>query len=190
MGVHKGGEYEPRFGAAVVVKLLDQVLRLLGEAHVTALLPGGNGRPAVQGRLAVGLWAYPAGEAITVEPVRGLVEGFSSGIGRSGRGIVADQLIVGAGDEHVCIGDVLLASPEGGVAGGTKIGAHRRHAVRVEPKHIGIEGFLSRPRGLRRPMERRIMSGVDRRPAGHAGDRGGVVALEVGPVLTEEVLAS
>jgi hypothetical protein len=160
---------------------------LLGEAGVAAL--GVLGRRAdVERRSPVGLGADPTREAEVAEPVGGAVERLRGRIGRPGGGVVADELLVRARDQHIRVGGVPLASPKRLVAYDAEVIAEGGHAARIEPEDVGIEGFLGGPRGLGHSVQRRVVAGIHGRAARRARDRRRVVALEVDAVLSQGIL--
>src|SRR5215510_2834321 len=140
MGVDERGDDQPGLGSIIVVELLDEALRLLGEPRIATLGVLGR-RATVERRLAVWLGADPAREAEAVETVGREVERLRGGIW-SARRVITDELVVGPGDQQVSVRAMPLALPEGAVAGGAEVVAECRHAVRIEPEHVGVEGLL------------------------------------------------
>src|SRR5215471_14499360 len=82
-----------------------------------------------------------------------------------------------------------LTAPVRLISCNAKIITHCWHAVGVEPEDVWIERFLRCPSGLRDAVQRRVLAGIDRRPARRASDRCGVVTLEVHAILAQQILS-
>ena len=84
-----------------------------------------------------------------------------------------------ARDREIGERDVPLAPVVGLVAAGPEPVPERRHRVRVEPLHAGVGVLLGHAVGGRHPVQRRVLAGEQRGPAGHAGRRARVVPVEL-----------
>ena len=137
---------------------------------------------------AVRLGPDPAGEPVRVERV-----GVEVGLHRRGVDhtvvVVGGERRAGRRVEQVGVADVPLALVVGVVAAGPEPVAERRHLALAQPAHAGVVGHLAEPVGLGDAVDVGVLAGEQRRPAGHAGERAGVVAAEGDAVLVEPAAA-
>ena len=171
VGVHERRHRQPRPVASPRREVAEEVGDLLGE-HAVA-----HGAAVLLGR-AVGLTPDPPGETERVEPV-GPAVGLDDLGDQPAVVIGRGEPLVGAGHGKVGVADVPLAPVVGLVAAGTEPVAERRDLVGVEPAHAGVVRVLGHAVGLGHPVQRRVLPGEQRGPAGHAGRRPDVVAVQL-----------
>ena len=170
MRVDEGGHGQPRPVAAGAGQLAEEFDDLLGEDAVAH-------HAAVGLRRAVRLAADPAREAVGIEAVGPLVGRHRGGNGRA-RLVGRHQSLVGAGDHQVGVRNVPLAPVVRLVAAGAEPVAERRHRVGIEPLHVRVVGLLGQAVGVGPAVQRGVLAREERRPAGQAGRRAGVVPVE------------
>ena len=160
VGVDERGDHQPGPPVVLGAELAEEADRLLGEPLVAALLAGRRGRPRVERVPAVGLGADPSAEPELVQPVGVQVVLL---LGRVGHPVVveAQDLVAGAGDQEVGVGEVPLALVEGVVAAGSEVVAHGGHGVGVQPELVVLERLLGHSGRLGHAVEGRVVPGEE-----------------------------
>jgi len=179
VGVHERRDRKPRAFARGTTEVTEEVDHLLGE-HAVA-----HRATVVLGR-TVRLAPDPAREAERIQAVGGPI-----GLNRFGDDppvvVRGGQAVVAAGDGQVGVADVPLAPVVGLVAAGSEPVAERGHCAGIEPAHRGVIVGLGDSVGLRHTVQRRVLPGEQRRPAGHARGGADVVAVQLESAVAEAV---
>jgi len=169
--VDQRGDRQPRLRGRVGLERIEQRVDLVGVDLVLRETGVGGVGP-------VGFAPDPAAEAVAVEAVGALV-------GLDGFGDEVPVLVVGrepgmaADGDEVGVGDVPLAAVVRLVARGPEPVTHGGHAVGIEPAHRGVVRRLGQPVGVGDPVQRGVLAGEQRCPAGDARRRRGVVPVEL-----------
>ena len=141
-------------------------------------------QPAVGPVPAVRFGADPVGEAVAVERV-GVEVGLHRGVVDGAGVVVGGERPARVGVVQVGVREVPLAVVRGVVAGAPEPVAERRHLAGAEPAHGRVVGVLAEAVGLGDAVHVGVLAGEQRRPAGDAGERPGVVPGERDAVIGE-----
>ena len=144
-------------------------------------------KPAVGEATAVRFGADPTVETKRVEWIRGavLLDSRCINIALAVVGLDPAAIVRPANMVEVGVADVPLAVVVRVVARSTEPVAERRHFALGQPAEPRVVSHLAEPVGLRDAVDIGVLAGEDRWTTGHAGQRSGVVPVEVHSIVVK-----